>query len=315
MNQLPPKAAALLEAARQQHEPSEGERAHTRAAVFAALSLSTVEAEPTPPGTDAADHAPASTPATSSIAGVGAKLIFVATLALGGAGFWALSPPRPRRIESVRPFMAEPSAATRVQPPARTPAFEAKVVPARRAALDQAEAAHEPAVTPLSEAATANEAALVSRPQVNHHRRTTVPQGASGTSSTRVAASSVPLTEREAIRAAAPALSSSAEPTSAGAPAAVGTQHSVIAELVLVRRALNELNTGRPEAALHTLAEHRANYPSGALTSEREGLFALALCANGQREAGQRQKAAFLSKYEDSPLATRLRGACTEAEH
>lgn len=83
-------------------------------------------------------------------------------------------------------------------------------------------------------------------------------------------------------------------------------------EAALLRSALASVRDGDGQQALSLLAEHAARYPSGAFSTERRGLRVLALCAAGMSAEGQREQAAFLREAGGSPIAARVRSACTE---
>jgi hypothetical protein len=66
--------------------------------------------------------------------------------------------------------------------------------------------------------------------------------------------------------------------------------------------------------ALALLDEHAARFPSGSFATERRGLHVVALCAAGRLDDGRREQAAFLKSAGSSPIAARVRGACTERD-
>jgi hypothetical protein len=79
------------------------------------------------------------------------------------------------------------------------------------------------------------------------------------------------------------------------------------AELALLGRAQSALRAGRAQEALALAAQHRAQFPEGAMKEERMGVAALAQCAlGGARDEAQ----AFLKLASGSPLAARVRKAC-----
>ncbi len=93
----------------------------------------------------------------------------------------------------------------------------------------------------------------------------------------------------------------------AAAEPAVST---LTAELELLRSAQRSLAAQRPAEALNALAEHRRRFPTGQLAAERSGTVALALC---RADAARGREAArlFLTAHPRSPLASRVRQACT----
>lgn len=85
---------------------------------------------------------------------------------------------------------------------------------------------------------------------------------------------------------------------------------SIDEELALLQRARDELLASTPGKALRTLAEHAQRFPRGALAPEREGLRTVARCQAG-RDGAQAAAEQFLRKRPGSPLADRVRAACT----
>lgn len=79
-------------------------------------------------------------------------------------------------------------------------------------------------------------------------------------------------------------------------------------ELALLAKAQRALAARQPHAALDALALHAKTYPRGALSSEREGLRAIATCEAGPGGATRASK--FLQAQPRSPLAQRVRSAC-----
>jgi hypothetical protein len=71
---------------------------------------------------------------------------------------------------------------------------------------------------------------------------------------------------------------------------------------------------GDGQQALSSLAEHAARYPSSAFSTERRGLRVLALCAAGRTADGEREQTAFLREAGGSPIAARVRSACSDRE-
>lgn len=84
-------------------------------------------------------------------------------------------------------------------------------------------------------------------------------------------------------------------------------------ELSLMEQAQHALKQGDPESALSSLDQHAAEHPDGMLSSERQGVRAIALCQAGKREEGQRVARRFLNDSPKSPVAARVRAACFEA--
>jgi hypothetical protein len=78
------------------------------------------------------------------------------------------------------------------------------------------------------------------------------------------------------------------------------------AELALIGAAQRALGRNAPAEAVRSLDEHARQFPRGALSSEREGLRAIASCRAGQKALASR----FLARQPGSPLAARIRSAC-----
>ncbi len=85
-------------------------------------------------------------------------------------------------------------------------------------------------------------------------------------------------------------------------------------EMKLLRQADGALRRGDSAAALVALNKHAAQYPGGVLAQEREGVRAIALCSSGNTSAGQSAAQRFLSSASKSPLASRIRSACSLKE-
>jgi hypothetical protein len=85
-------------------------------------------------------------------------------------------------------------------------------------------------------------------------------------------------------------------------------------EMKLLRQADGALRRGDAAAALVALNKHAAQYPGGVLAQEREGVRAIALCSSGNTSAGQSAAQRFLSSASKSPLASRIRSACSLKE-
>jgi hypothetical protein len=81
-------------------------------------------------------------------------------------------------------------------------------------------------------------------------------------------------------------------------------------EARLLEQADADLRRGDAQAALGRLAEHAAQYPSGALREEREGIRVVALCRAGREAEGKAAADRFLARSPRSTLAARIRAAC-----
>ena len=85
-------------------------------------------------------------------------------------------------------------------------------------------------------------------------------------------------------------------------------------EMKLLRTADAALRRGDSAAALAALNKHAALYPTGVLSQEREGVRAIALCSGGNLGQGQSAAQRFLAHAAKSPLASRIRSACSLGE-
>lgn len=84
-------------------------------------------------------------------------------------------------------------------------------------------------------------------------------------------------------------------------------------ETALIRRAEASLRAGNPAGALDVLKEHALEFPSGALTTERKALRAIALCLRGNRIQGRGEAALLRHHAASKPYRERIRRACEDA--
>ena len=85
-------------------------------------------------------------------------------------------------------------------------------------------------------------------------------------------------------------------------------------ELMFLSRAQASLSAGDAARALALLDEHATTYPNGALREERMAARVFALCALGKQEEARAEAQQFVSMAPRSPLAARVRGACSWGE-
>lgn len=81
-------------------------------------------------------------------------------------------------------------------------------------------------------------------------------------------------------------------------------------ELRLLKAAQKERKQGNIQNALTLLEKHRAQFPSGKLSAEREAARVLTLCAANQREAAIRVAQRFVKRYTNSPLVYTVKQSC-----
>jgi len=83
------------------------------------------------------------------------------------------------------------------------------------------------------------------------------------------------------------------------------------AELPLIQRAARALRDHRPAVAQQLLEQHAAHFPQGMLAQERVGMLVIALCRQGNTAEAHPLRERFLAEAPESPLAGRVRSACT----
>ena len=84
---------------------------------------------------------------------------------------------------------------------------------------------------------------------------------------------------------------------------------SLEAEMKLLQAASDAIAARELGRARSLLSEHRKTFPRGQLRAEREGLFALAACTQGN-PAAQKQARLFLCAHPEAVLSARIRSAC-----
>jgi hypothetical protein len=113
-------------------------------------------------------------------------------------------------------------------------------------------------------------------------------------------------------RASADSVSTPESSTPRNVRAAPEPTDSLAGESQLLSSAQRALASGDPERALSMLADHAARFPDGALAPERDAARVLALCASGNRVQARALADQFLARHSASPLAQRVRAACSE---
>jgi hypothetical protein len=106
------------------------------------------------------------------------------------------------------------------------------------------------------------------------------------------------------------ARASAGEPGASAEPAA-SPPSTLEAETRLLREAHDALQAGQPGRALDLLDEQSQAYAGGQLVEERAAARVLALCKAGRPEEAQAAAARFLQEHPHSPLADRVRSACS----
>jgi hypothetical protein len=93
-------------------------------------------------------------------------------------------------------------------------------------------------------------------------------------------------------------------------PAATGGASDLEGEVRLLEEADAALRRGDVDTALSRVAAHAAKFPLGALSHEREGVRAIAMCRKEHLAEGKEVAAQFLSTTRNSSLGSRVRAAC-----
>lgn len=275
MSDLSPEDRALLDSAREGHEPTDSDRRRVRALLVAQLGVGAGLISSST-GASAGVGGTVATGSTVLVVGKAlAALAVVATLAGGGvAGYRAAFPPHARA--GLRSGSALSAVATKVAPETPLPG-------APRTSIDVGAAAPEEQSPPLTDpVATSGQVPGV---------RTTAAVARAATVPPPVALRPDPASEE-------PALARQPTPT------------TLEAETSLVSRAISALHAGDPGAALRFLDEHRQRFPDGVLSEERDTERVAALCALGRTSEGRAAAEVFLAAHPAGALAARVRSAC-----
>jgi hypothetical protein len=297
---LSPEDSALLDAARDGHEPTKRDRARVRAALIAQLGVGTGLTAVTT-STTAAGAGLAAT--SSGAVGVVAKLVAATALvgALGGTGALAY------RIAS------GPSSGEAIVIPTQpsTPSLrESVVTPAPKAAL----AALPSIPLPAAQSASPNRPGAPSNASPVPPRREGPENPSTPTVNTGGAAA------RGALAAAVPGEPASAPQAQGSAftaretlPAEPATPTTLEDETRLVRGGINALHARDAAGALALFDEHARSYPNGVLAEERAAERISALCDLGRLTEASSAAASFLREHPHSPLASRVSVVCGQA--
>ena len=89
---------------------------------------------------------------------------------------------------------------------------------------------------------------------------------------------------------------------------------SLFKEIRMIREASMALSNNAPAKTLQILSAYDKAFPNGAMRQERDGLRVLALCALNRNTQADREKARFLKKSPDSPMARRIKASCQSEE-
>lgn len=295
MNELPDAAKAVLQRARSTHDPSalDCERSLSRLHDELSFDLELPDAALGEAGLGEAGLGETgmstAVKSASLISAKGMKLYLVIA-ALGSAVGAALLLPN-RGVEQTA--LADRSEAVRVAP--RADSQIATVQPVLTAEPKSAPVGA--VVSPVIEAPVARSRSSSARTRSDTPR---VSRARSNVEPTTVSEPQAAVTPEAPSRATEVVVTPKAPKTAAS-------------ELALIDRAATSLRDQQPARALAALDEHLALYPAGLLRTERQGLRVLALCAAGRVEQGQREQTAFLSHASKTPLASRVRSACSKS--
>ncbi|WP_438011688.1 hypothetical protein WME89_25455 [Sorangium sp. So ce321] len=328
MGELGAGEQALLDALRDEDEPTNDDRRRMRAAVWARLGIAGATAAAVATGAESAAGAGAAgvgaagagaagagaigpagagvavETAAPAAAGVAAK---VSTAAAKGAGVTLLGAPLKIGLATLVVGLATGAA---LYFPARDDvpsAPEAARIAATAPRSPQAAALADgtPAPARPSAPAGASAPAEASAPAGGSAPAdgTPAPAGASAPAGF----SAAPPAADGAARKPAPRTPTA---TAAGKPGPEGLD----AEIALLRDAQQALQAGQFAQALSKLDEHASRFPRGVLSTEREASRAIALCRSGRAAPGRAIAAKLLAQSPGSPLATRVRAACGQEE-
>lgn len=333
MTELPSAAKAVLQAARTAHDPSDQDVARSLARLSASLTFAP---EPGVGAAELAQRASETNLHTSSglLAAKLTKLSLV-MVAVSGVlgGVWLSVQPssQAHRTQLVAPAASlsvgratdDPAATERAPADTRSPARAATA--AATPPPSQSRVVPQPAPSQQTAAdSTARATRARTRPSpMTSARSVPKPEPVWPAPTTAVALSD---------RATHLDANVKAEPSAAPVPVSVeettstlqtakrtvapvtAVQPTAPSELTLLDGAAQRLRNGDEEGALRLLDEHLALYPAGVLRTERAGLRVLSLCALGRVTQGRAERTAFLAAAAGTPLAVRVRRACSESK-
>jgi hypothetical protein len=285
MSNLTPQDRALLDLARDGHQPTDEDRGRVRAALVARMGVGTGLAVTTAAATSAASTGAAGAAGTgSAIAGLSTTLTamkvtaaVVIAGAIGGGGLAAYHEVRAAHT----PLIV-------------TSAVSAHEQPAEAARLSDRTAL---APTPIS-----NEApAATESPQTKGRLERVVPLLPPPSAAAPLdVQNSVPVPD-EATEVLPP------RGEELGTPRAPTT---VEGETRLVRAGVAALHSGDSARALALFDEHAIKYPRGVLAEERAAERVVALCNLGRYSEAHAAATEFLRDHPHSPASTRVHGSC-----
>jgi hypothetical protein len=283
--ELPARARALLDAARDCDDPTPQDHARISAALaprLAALGIVPALLAPAPLAAAPAVTSAAAASAGAGGLGLGAKLAIVlvgASVAAGGT-MYAVQPREPAHA----PAHAALHATNAAHPKPERAASSAPVMQPAPAVLEQ------PAIDATAVDPTAAPAPRALDAQSPRPLR-------------------APFTARRVPPAAVAAGPDTAPPEAA--PVGAPIDPSLREELAIIARANTALRLEHAADALRALDEHARRFENGVLSEERRGLRVLALCALAPNQAALDARAAFLRSTPNALLAPKVRAACS----
>jgi len=297
VNDLNDADNALLDLAREGHEPTNADRSRVRAAIAAQLGLGAGLV-----ATSAGAGAGAVASASASLVAVATKVLVAAAVVGGLTGAASVA------YKWMRP------AAVAGQVAAMPVANETPVVPALPASVARSTAATAPSRLPqLVEPETPRDVPPV---PVRRSPEVLLPPSyakASGLPTADGVQSAPSLEASRAQVAVVPSAAATSDPTMPAAPPSTALPlppTTLEAETRLVGAGVTALHSGDAARALAFFDEHARQFPDGALAQERMVERIAALCALGRQDEAQSAAVVFLRLHGGSPLVERVRASC-----
>jgi hypothetical protein len=312
MSGLIPEDRALLDLARDGHEPTKSDRGRVRRALVLRIGVGTGLA-----GTAATTSKAAATLALTKV---------IAAVAIGGAiggtgvvAYRAATSQHPPVVATRSVALFEPGRASQSPSPPNTPALPLALAPAPTltpAPAPSLAPTPAPALAPAPEPLSAE----TTREPVDHRlARVTkgAPSAGNETGATHVAPQAVEVAPAAAGDSPGPALEDTAgAPVAASppsAPLAALPPTTLEAETRLIRAGVAALHRGDAAGALALFDEHDRSFPNGTLAEERAAERVIALSDLHRCDQARAAAAEFLREHPHSPLAARVRGPCVLA--
>jgi len=310
MSDLAPEDRALLELAREAHEPTAAARSRVRAALIAQLGVSTGLTAAAAASSSSAAAAIAAASGTAAVASAGGA-------AVASAGGAAVATASTTLVLAVKVLSAVAIAGAAVsggvaahrslrEREPKVPMTASAQIPAAPGPV-AGSAPNDPAPSkPAISSAPGRESLRTAARWREPSPIPTLPDPPSPRASPTKSPTPAPQEPPKAEATAAPALSQSEVAVFSG-PLSPTTLE---AETRLVRAGIAALHEHDPARALALFDEHARLYPLGTLAEERAAARVNALCDLGQADRAQAAAAAFLRDRPSSPLAARVRAAC-----